>query len=151
MAMLSETIVGTWELISREDRTRTGEIRTDSALGADPLGLLIYDRGGRFAAQFMQRDRSAAASPAPAPTQSSGAPNNTRASNGYDAYFGTYSVNEQTGMVTQTLLAALAPENVGHVVERRLVVEGDALTIELETAAADGEPVTRTLKWRRVA
>jgi hypothetical protein len=31
-----------------------------------------------------------------------------------------------------------------------MTVVGDELTIRLETATGDGEPVTRTLKWKRV-
>ena len=78
------------------------------------------------------------------------APNNSRARAGYDAYFGTYSVDDERGTVTQRLTGALSAENVGQVLTRAMTVEGDTLTIALDTAAADGEPVTRTLVWRRV-
>ena len=146
---LSERMIGTWELISREDHTASGERRIDPALGADPLGILVYDRGGRFAAQFMKRDRTTPAADIahPAATQS----NNTRARDGYDAYFGTYTVDDVREEVTQQLLAALSAENVGHTVTRALHVEGDALVIRLETTTTEGEPVTRVLRWRRVA
>jgi hypothetical protein len=109
---------------------------------------LIYDRGGRFAAQFMKRDRTG-----PERSSATAAPssNNTRAKDGYDAYFGTYVVDDEQRTVTQTLQGALSAENVGHVVTREMVVEGDALTISLNTTAADGEAVTRKLRWRRVA
>jgi len=69
---------------------------------------------------------------------------------GYDAYFGRYSVDETTGEVTQTLDGALAVENVGIVVTRRMVVSGDELTLRLPTTAVDGTPVVRTLRWKRV-
>jgi hypothetical protein len=144
---LASRLVGTWELVSREDRTASGERRVDPSLGADPLGLLVYDRGGHFAAQFMKRDRSAAFDE---PTTRAGA-NNSRARGGYDAYFGTYVVNEDAGTVTQRLLAALSPENVGHTLTRATEVDGDLLTIRLATTDADGEAVTRILRWRRVA
>lgn len=77
--------------------------------------------------------------------------NNSRAINGYDAYFRKYMVDEDTHLVTQTLEGALAAENVGMVVTRPMEVDGDELTLCLPTTAVDGEPVTRTLKWRRVA
>jgi hypothetical protein len=79
----------------------------------------------------------------------SAAPNNTRAQGGYDAYFGTYTVDDAQGTVTQTLVGALSAANVGQVLTRSMSVEGDTLTIAVDTAAADGEPVTRTLVWRR--
>ena len=148
-APLSASIIGTWELRMREDRTANGELRIDPLLGADPIGLLIYDKGGTFAAQFMKRDRSTAG-PAP-PAGGVTHPNSTRAKDGYDAYFGTYVVNDATGTVTQTLTAALSKENVGQVVSRHLEVDGDWLNIRIDSATAQGEPIVRTLRWRRLA
>jgi len=52
--------------------------------------------------------------------------------------------------VTQTLLGALSPENVGHRVTRTMIVSGDTLTIRLTTTATDGQQVLRTLTWKRV-
>src|SRR5438876_337394 len=54
---LSTTLIGTWELLSREDQTRTGESRIDPSLGANPIALLFFDQQGHFAAQFMKRER----------------------------------------------------------------------------------------------
>jgi hypothetical protein len=143
---LSVTLPGTWELISRIDVTDAGAPRVDPALGADPLALLIYDRSGHFAAQFMKRDRSSSAV-ADAPVAGA---NNSRAQGGYDAYFGTYVVDDGAGVVTQTLLGALSAENVGMVVTRGMQVANDRLTIILRTTSASAEPVTRTLIWKRV-
>ena len=143
---LSEVLVGTWELIAREDHTNTGERRIDPTLGADPIALLVYDRTGHFAAQFMKRDRSRA----PEAEVTIAAPNNSSARGGYDAYFGSYTVDDARGTVTQRLIGALSPENVGLVLTRVMTVVGDELTIRLETATASGEPITRTLRWRRL-
>lgn len=144
---LSDELPGTWELLSRIDLTDDGRRRVDPSLGEDPIALLIYDRSGHFSAQFMKRDRSgAAADDAPA----AAGPNNTRARSGYDAYFGTYTIDDAKNAVTQTLRGALSAENVGAVVTREMTVAGNQLTIRLRTAAADGETVTRALTWRRV-
>ncbi len=142
---LSSDLVGTWELVSRIDRTASGETKAEPTLGSDPVALLYYDRSGHFAAQFMKRDRTAATV-----TIGAAGPNNSRAIGGYDAYFGLYSVDDDAGTVTQKLLGALSAENVGLVLTREMHVVGDTLTISLDTAAADGEPVTRTLAWKRV-
>lgn len=145
-APLSASLVGSWELISRVDYTVTGEQRVDPALGADPIALLIYDANGHFAAQFMKRDRNWVA-------ESSGVTallNNSRAQGGYDAYFGTYTTNDDNNTVTQTLTGALSQENVGQTLTRKIKVLGDELTIQLQTVAAGGEPMTRTLTWKRV-
>jgi hypothetical protein len=144
-APLSATLPGTWQLLSRIDVTASGERRSEPSLGDDPHALLIYDLSGHFAAQFMRRDRSV-----DVPDGPSGAKNNSRAQGGYDAYFGTYTVDDENGSVTQHLTGALSRENVGVVLTRAMDVQGDALVIRLETMAADGTAVTRTLRWRRV-
>ena len=143
---LRSRLLGTWRLVSREDRNKAGERRVDPDLGADPLGLLIYDARGNFAAQFMRRDRVDPSEPWP-----TAGTNNTSAVNGYDAYFGTYTVDEKSGTVIQVLSAALSPANVGMIVTRDLKVEGDSLVIELATTRPDGEPITRTLRWIRAS
>lgn len=144
-APLSIALPGTWELVSRIDVNAAGERRVDPTLGADPIALLVYDRAGHFAAQFMKRDRSTPAVEGPA-----NASNNTRAVGGYDAYFGTYTVDDASGTVTQVTLGALSPQNVGHTLTRAMAVDGDTLTIRLETTSVEGEPVVRTLTWKRV-
>jgi Lipocalin-like domain len=143
---LASQLIGTWQLLSREDRTAAGERRIDPGLGGDPVALLVYDAAGNFAAQFMKRDRSS-----DAVALTGRAVNNSSAVNGYDAYFGSYTVDEASGSVTQVLHAALSRGDVGKVVTREMQVDGDTLTIELATTSADGEPVTRTLIWRRSA
>lgn len=142
---LSASLVGTWVLLSREDRSASGELRIDASLGADPVALLYYDRAGYFAAQFMKRDRTQVA----ATEAASAGPNNSRARGGYDAYFGNYTVDDARGTVTQRLLGALSPENVGMVLTRAMQVTGDELVIRLETTSTEGEPIVRTLRWRR--
>ena len=86
----------------------------------------------------------------PETNTASAAPNNSRARGGYDAYFGTYTVNDADGTVTQRLTGALSPENVGQILTRGMNVIDNELVIRLETATADGEPILRTLRWKRV-
>jgi hypothetical protein len=119
----------------------------DPGLGSDPLALLVYDAAGNFAAQFMKRDRSESTPAAPA----GGHDNNSVAIGGYDAYFGTYTVDEESGSVTQRLLGALSPGDVDKVVTREMHADRDRLTIHLATRGVDGEPITRTLIWERLA
>lgn len=145
-ASLPTALIGTWELLSREDRTRAGELRAEPSLGSDPIALLYFDRQQHFAAQFMKRDRGT-----PAETEAVNlVPNNSRARGGYDAYFGTYEVDPARGLVTTRLVGALSQENVGQSFTRQMSVAGDELTIRLETATSTGEPVIRTLRWKRV-
>ena len=147
-APLSASLPGTWRLDSRIDVDAAGARLVEPSLGTAPVELLIYDRAGHFAAQFMKRDRSQVVPDGP--DGPAGGPNNSRARGGYDAYFGTYSIDDAAGTVTQTLTGALSPENVGSTLTRAMQVEGDRLVIVLQTSHPDGTEVTRTLSWTRV-
>jgi hypothetical protein len=143
---LSATLPGTWELLSRVDVDDAGLPQDEPSLGSDPVGLLFYDRSGHFAAQFMKRERSAAKT-FDAPVAGS---NNTRAQGGYDAYFGSYLVDDAAGTVTQRLTGALSRESVGMEITRSMCVDGEQLMIIVQTTSPTGKPLTRTLKWKRV-
>ncbi len=141
---LAHNLVGTWRLLSRVDRDASGEAVDEPSLGSDPLALLFFDASGNFAAQFMKRDRSAAV----AAPEFSGQ-NNTTAIGGYDAYFGTYEVDEASGDVHTYLVAALSPGHVGATMVRNMKVEDGKLIIRLTTTTPDAKPVNRTLTWER--
>ena len=147
MTTLASQLVGTWRLVSREDHTAAGERRVDPGLGADPIALLAYDAAGNFTAQFMKRDRSTDEIVA----TGRASVNNSAAVDGYDAYSGTYTVDEASGSVIQLLEGALSLSDVGKIVTREMRVEEDRLIIQLATTSAGGEPITRTLSWLRSA
>jgi hypothetical protein len=142
---LSTELLGSWRLVSRRDRGADGHRRIEPSLGADPVALLIYGSAGNFANQFMKRDRSSLAEPGPARAGT----NNSHAVGGDDTCFGTYAVDDATSTVTQRLVGALAPGDVGQVVTRELRIERGRLVISLETTTAQGEPVFRRLEWER--
>jgi hypothetical protein len=141
---LDHDLIGTWRLLSRIDRDASGKPVDEPTLGSDPLALLFFDGAGNFAAQFMKRDRSAAIA---APVFSG--QNNTAAIGGYDAYFGTYEVDETSGDVHARLVGALAPGQVGATMKRNMKVEEGKLIIRLTTTTLDNTPVYRTLTWER--
>src|ERR1700693_2788794 len=114
---LAAEILGIWKLKSREDVDDTGQIQVDPFLGRDPLGILCFGPN-HFAAQFMKRDRSGQEN-LPERIQ---AKNNTVAANGYDAYFGTYSIDESAGTLTTRLEGSISPANVGDVYIRNIRV-----------------------------
>jgi hypothetical protein len=144
--VLSKLIIGTWEVVTRIDRTHDGTEVEEPSLGSDPIALIIFDASGRFAAQFMRRS---ALSVGETLATGRAAPNNSRAVNGYDSYFGTYKVDDDTALVTLVLTAALSRENVGMTLTREMTVEGGRLVIRVPTAAPDGTPVVRTLTCNR--
>jgi hypothetical protein len=140
-------LLGTWVLVSRQDRTAGGQLRAETNLGDAPVGLLIYDATGHVAAQLMNRARTV--TPGSMVTVMGGKANNSGSIAGYDAYFGTYSVNTESRTVTHHLDGALVPTDVGKSVTRKYEISTDTLKLSLETTAADGTAVTRTLVWVR--
>ena len=143
---LEKAMQGMWWLLSRIDRTKEGQQVTEPVLGSDPVAILCY-ANGYFSAQFMKRQRTGIHT---AHMSNTGA-NNTNAVGGYDAYFGNYVIDEETGLVTHILLGSITPANVGMTVHRDLSVTDNTLTIRLDTTTGEGEPVTRTLTWKRIS
>ena len=146
MKNIKSALPGVWKLKSRIDTSSSGERIIDPVMGADPLGILCFS-SDRFAAQFMKRERSTTG-PVPQPFQGS---NNSSALNGYDAYFGTYTLDESSGTLKTLLEGAVTPSNIGSVFERHIDVRDNELTVQLATTSADGRPITRKLTFSRLS
>jgi hypothetical protein len=136
-------MVGLWRLLSREDFDQGGGRHIDPIMGPTPIGLLCFGPT-RFAAQFMNPDRSGTTVPSPV-----SGPNNSGAINGYDAYFGSYTIDATAGTVTVLLDGALSPANIGQAFVRDIRVAENHLWIQLKTTAVDGTAITRTLAFAR--
>lgn len=143
---LAAQLVGTWQLVTIVDRDAAGHISSDASLGPNPIGYLMYDGSGHVATQSMKRNRTVPAAPQVLTAKT----NNISFVNGYHAYFGTYTVDEGAAIVTHRVAGALSRADVGKVLNRRIHLDGDDLTIDFETLTSDGFPVTRILKWKRV-
>jgi hypothetical protein len=114
---------GHWTLVSvvnEKDGVKT------EALGADPLGLFIYDRSGRYALQLYRAGLPAIA--ANDRLKATDAENRAITS-GSLAHFGTYSVDEIAGTFTIRPVAGTFPNWVGKEMPRKFSVSGDELTI----------------------
>jgi hypothetical protein len=144
-ANLAAAILGLWKLKSREDVDAAEQVHIDPFLGPNPVGILFFGKT-HFAAQFMKRDRSG---PGGSP-QRSKAKNNSAGVNGYDAYFGTYSVDSIAGTLTTHLEGSISPANIGDTYVRDVRVVGSELIIRLQTTALDGTAITRTNTFSRI-
>ena len=145
MASLAEAIVGVWELKSRKDVDANGKVHVDPFLGPDPVGILCFGKT-HFSAQFMKRDRTQSENV----LQRAQAKNNSAGVNGYDAYFGTYSIDENAGTLTTRIEGSISPVNIGDVYVRNVRVVGDEFILKLQTTALDGTPITRTNTFKKV-
>jgi hypothetical protein len=139
-------LVGTWRLISRVVKLEDGTAVQDPGLGKTPTGYLIYDSSGHMAAQLMRPDRPTAidcGTSGPAPSD------NSQSVNGYDAYFGRYTIDETSHTVTHHLEGGLAAADVGKNLVREFQVSGDKLTVIVRTNSPKEKQI-RTLIWERV-
>jgi len=107
---------------------------------------LMYDSSGHVAAQIMKTDRPTAID---CSTSTRTPRNNSQSVNGYDAYFGTYTIDSTNHTVTHHLEGALAAADVGKSLVRQFQVTGDKLAIIARTSSPQGNQI-RTLNWERV-
>jgi len=143
---LQSQLVGTWRLISRVVTTEDGTVVRDPGLGAAPTGYLMYDSSGHIAVQIMKSDRPSVID---CSISTPAVSNNSRSVNGYDAYFGTYTIDEAHHTVTHHLEGALAAADVGKSLVRHFQVSADKLAIIVHTSSPQGEQI-RTVNWERV-
>jgi len=125
-------LLGTWRLVDiRNDKGE--QIR-----GPKPTGLLFYDGAGNMAVQIMPDwDRPKFALGKATPEQAKAA------IDAYSAYFGTYSVDEQTSTVTHHRTGNINPGDMGDFVRQVEFQEPNRLI--LKTRGTNNQIV-----WERV-
>ena len=149
---VSAQLVGGWSLRSRVTTTADGKTLIDPGLAVLPRGVLIYDAYGHVAAQLSRPGRTVdiLGEECRKAMEVKGTSDTAQTILGYDAYFGTYTVDENQGIVTHHLESALFPGDIGKSIIRHFTIAGDVLTIKFTTTLGDGTSVTRTLVWSRL-
>jgi hypothetical protein len=130
---LTKQLVGTWRLISAEDRSSPSDPWIPYTFGNPPSGYFIYDATGHASIQIMTTPPQTIATPdSPTPAEA------LAIFNGYIAYYGPYTVDLKN--ITVNVEGALDPSQVGTQQARPYELVGDTLII--------GDQVTyiRTLK-----
>ena len=130
---LQSQVVGTWRLISAEDKDPNTGKWVPYTFGNPPSGYFIYDATGHASVQIMTTPPQTIATPdSPTPDEA------LAIFNAYIAYYGSYTVDSAN--ITVQVEGALDPSQVGTAQARPYEVSGDTLII--------GDQVTykRTLK-----
>jgi hypothetical protein len=127
-------IVGTWTLVSIEDRQANGEIVY--WMGRNPTGMIIYDAQGNMSVQIAHDPRPIE----PADYRDPPVP--------YYAYFGTYTFSESEAAVTHHVQGCTNPRDVGGNFKRLVRLDGDQLILHVKSKAA-ADPWNRILVWKR--
>jgi hypothetical protein len=126
-AVERKKFIGVWKLVSGVSTNEiTGEVRYP--WGKNPIGRLSYDEAGRVFAQLMNpgrryvggiADRGAAASIAEASAEDM-----REMLTGFNAYFGTFEIDEPSRTVIHHLQSALIPSWVGSDQRRKYEFSG---------------------------
>jgi hypothetical protein len=132
---LKDEIIGTWRLNSRIIRQADGSESFDPRFGEHPVGYISYDRVGHMSIQQMRPDR----------------PKNDPL-NGFEAYFGTYTVDEQKKTVTHHIEGDMLSDRVGQELRREFEIKGDQLTLIVrDRPSENGKPATILMHYTRIA
>ena len=146
-AGVAKQLVGTWKLVAVEERDGNGQRVVPLDLGAEPVGMLMYDATGHMSAQAGRRGRPRLdiEDVHRAPAEQAKA-----AFTGYAAYFGTYEVNERESIVIHHVEGSMLPNWEGGDQRRKFTLSGDTLILEPPAFQAKGEKRARRLTWQRV-
>ncbi len=137
---LKELLVGTWTLISWEQKTADGS--KIHRYGENPVGIAFFDAGGRYIISVMRSDRAKYASN----TLWQGTPEEHRATaDGTMTYFGTYTVAEQDGGIAIHIEGSSFPNWNGADQKRFVAIAGDRLTLTVRPP--NGEVID--VIWKR--
>jgi hypothetical protein len=115
-------LVGTWKVITYEDRTAGQPVRYP--FGEKPRGQLMYDATGHMSIQLMKMPHPKVASGDEASVTPA---EKVALYDAYTAYFGTYTVDVKRSIVTVHVEGDLADVFVGTDQERPFEISGDRL------------------------
>ena len=140
--------IGMWKMISGESKDQaTGEV--SYPWGKNPFGRLLYDQAGRVFVQLMNPGRRSVGGVsnrgAAAAIASASADDMREMLTGFNAYFGTFDVDQDSGTVIHHLQSALIPSWVGTDQRRRYEFSAADELIILNTASG----ADYRLVWRR--
>jgi Lipocalin-like domain len=129
---LKEQLVGTWTVVSwNQDVTGGPQLQR---FGADPKGYTMFDANGRVYVMFARPDLPVIASKNP----SNPTPEEAKAIvSGSVAYFGTYTVDEGTKVVTIKVEASSFPNQLG-TDQKRTVTSISPTELKLQNTNAIG-------------
>jgi len=139
-------LIGAWKLIAAEFRRSDGKITYP--WGNPPAGQIIYTAGGRMSAQIMDPSRPKFI----ARDHMKGTDNEVRtAFEGYQAYYGTYDINEKEKTISHLVEGSVFPNLVGHTLKRYYEIAGSRLTLSTPPMLMSGQSVTVILIWEKLS
>lgn len=135
-ANVAPELVGTWRLIEFWDRDSAAAPKRYT-YGEQPTGYFIYDRTGHVSIQIQQGPRSPVITPQRGEDwfRTASLEELRAAVEAFRAYFGTYSVDRQRGIVVHEVEGDSRALYTGTSQRRRFRLVGDSLIIGNDTTA----------------
>lgn len=128
--------VGVWEIVELVNWSESGE--ATRPYGDDPLGYFVYTPDGHLILHITANPPLPAAKLPPSVDELA-----TWAQSSI-AYFGTYTVDRESGVITHEIVGDLFPNRVGTSQVRPYRVEGDELILDF--TASSGRRFVRKLR-----
>ncbi|HTT17701.1 MAG TPA: lipocalin-like domain-containing protein [Candidatus Sulfotelmatobacter sp.] len=110
-----DKLIGSWRLAWDEEQTADGKM-----VKLEETGIIMYTRDGHMAVQIMRSDKPGQAVNNPVQYEQSG----------YEAYYGTYDVDETAHAVTHHVQGALVRSLIGKDLTRVYRFEGKQLILK---------------------
>jgi hypothetical protein len=143
---IKEKFIGTWTLQSWKIEQIGGKF-TDSTLGSNPVGWIMYQRDGHMSVNLMRSDRPNFASNNLMDATSEEIKSGFE---GYVSYCGPYEVNAPGGFVIHHLALSSFPNLVGTNQKRYFEFSGDRLTLKTPPFTFLGRDQIHHLIWKRL-
>lgn len=144
--MEADKFVGAWRLLSTTFTLEDGT-PTESPYGPQPQGVLMYDAHGTMSAQLSQTGRK----PFAVNDRFGGTPDEIKAAfETYQAYTGTYKVDEKERVVSHTVTQALLPNWIGSVQRRAYKFQDGRLILRTPPMQIGGKRIIGELTWEKI-
>ena len=145
-ADIASELAGTWRLVSYSGVTSSGE--TIHPMGRNAQGRLTYETGGRMAVQLGDPDRAPFAAADPRAYTDA----EVRAAfNGYLAYYGSYSLHADRGIVVHHLEMCSIPNWIGGDQVRYFDLQTGRLALKTPSSRLpSGDEAVLTLIWEKL-
>lgn len=142
--MMPNQFVGTWRLVSWENRDDSGNV--SYPFGQDAVGYLIYTEDGYMSGTLMRANRPSFAGQ---DILGGSLEEQARAVQSYIAYCGKYEI--QSNKVIHHISASLFPNWVGITQERFFEFQGNQLSLSTPPLLMNGKQQRGYLIWERAS
>ncbi len=143
MEKVKSQFIGTWQLVSWENRDSDGDVIYP--YGQDAVGYIMYNPDGYMSVHIMKANRSNFAAGA---ILTGSKEEQAMASQSYLAYCGNYEIHSDK--IIHYIATSLFPNWAGTVQERFFKFEGDRLVLSTPPLTVNGTQQTAHLTWQRV-